>query len=231
MLSVAAAVAAASPSPTLAPDTAVISVGRHCVTAGQFERYLAAMKQKFKVVYHVDWDAPERQGEAADARRNLVNELIERLVLHNDADLAGITVSEAEVDAEVAKVKQMLGTEANFQKWLAKVEFMTLADLRERIRDERRWQALVKRFEARRQAPVTDAEVKAYYDDFPEARSEAEAEVRKRLTMARSGQTFGMWLRERRARAEVHVAPGFGLSAPSAKPSAEPAAQPSPKRD
>jgi peptidyl-prolyl cis-trans isomerase SurA len=115
--------------------------------------------------------------EQKEMRKEILERLIEEKVIVQEAEKAGVEVSDAELDQQVQlaveNVKQRLGGEGAFRAELMK-EGISEADLRERYRGEVRRQALANQL-IRRQIQV-DLEVspveaeqyfKAHKDDFP----------------------------------------------------------------
>jgi len=104
--------------------------------------------------------APSPQ-EALSQKLNILGELINNQILLAHAAHAQITVSEAEVDTQAAKLKSPY-SEEEFQKKLNE-QGLTPADFREQVRDGIIINKLINKEIASR-ITVTDAEISDYYD-------------------------------------------------------------------
>ncbi|MCC6614463.1 MAG: peptidylprolyl isomerase [Anaerolineae bacterium] len=76
------------------------------ITIAQFERELARFQQQ---VNAADPDA---------ARATVLNLLIEQLLISQDAERQQVTVSDAEVDQEIASLQSLAGDGSGWQDWL-----------------------------------------------------------------------------------------------------------------
>lgn len=104
--------------------------------------------------------APSPQ-EALSLKLNILSELINNQILIAHASHAQVTVSEAEVDTRVAKMKSPY-SEEEFQKKLNE-QGLTAVDFREQVRDGIIIDKLINKEIASRIA-VTDAEITNYYN-------------------------------------------------------------------
>jgi peptidyl-prolyl cis-trans isomerase SurA len=115
--------------------------------------------------------------EVDDMRKEILERLIDEKLIVQEAERAGVTVPEAEVEAQVTAAiddaKQRLGGQAGFQTELAR-EGISEAQLRERYRAEIKQQALANQL-LRRQInldlEVSPVEAETYFaqhkDEFP----------------------------------------------------------------
>lgn len=89
--------------------------------------------------------------------------LIQQLWIEGEAKSQGVTVTDAEVQRQLAATKrQSFPTEKAYQRFL-KQSGMTEADVLERIRTQALAAALTRKVQSS-SAPVTDAQIQAYYD-------------------------------------------------------------------
>ncbi|MFN0149463.1 MAG: peptidylprolyl isomerase [bacterium] len=99
----------------------------------------------------------------AEIRQNAINNLVDKRLLMERVDKEGIAPTDAEVDAEVAKVKSQYPDEASFAARLAQLS-MSDADLRNEIR----FNVGMQRVAAKHQDAVPEPspeEARKYYDE------------------------------------------------------------------
>jgi parvulin-like peptidyl-prolyl isomerase len=110
----------------------VVRVGDRIVTRTQYDRRLK------DAMAEIDLNAPADKAAAlkAEAKKNLVTELINELLIKDRADRLGVTVSEAEIKESVNRLKQQYGitTDEQFDASL-KQSGLTRADMETRMRD------------------------------------------------------------------------------------------------
>jgi hypothetical protein len=113
------------PTPTPQPPLAAEVNGRP-ITLAAFEAELARYEQGLLATGQTLDQAPDR----ADV---VLRAMVERQLILGAADAAGIVVSEADVDAEMALLRAAAGEEGNFAAWLT-TNGWTEAAFREEVR-------------------------------------------------------------------------------------------------
>lgn len=138
----------------------VVRVGDRIVTRTQYERRLNDLYRE------IEQSAPaEQQAELRQkARENLVNELISDLLIKDRADRIGATVTDAEVQDAVSRLKQQYGitTEEQFETSL-RSSGLTRSEMEARLRDTLVTQKVFAR-ELRGRDQATDAELRERYN-------------------------------------------------------------------
>jgi peptidyl-prolyl cis-trans isomerase SurA len=110
----------------------VVRVGDRIVTRTQYDRRLSDMYRD------IDQNAAVENREAlkAEAKKNLVNEMIDELLIKDRADRLGVTVTDAEVKEAVDRLKQQYGitTDQQFESSLRQSGLNRL-EMEARLRD------------------------------------------------------------------------------------------------
>lgn len=152
--------AAGSASAAQLLEGIVVRVGDRIVTRSQYERRL---RDTFR---EIDATAPaeQRAAEKTKARQNLVNEMVSELLLRDRADRVGITVSDAEVQQSIVRMKQQynITTDAQFEESL-RTSGMTKPEMEARLRESILTSKLFAR-ELRSRADLSDAELRERYN-------------------------------------------------------------------
>lgn len=92
-----------------------------------------------------------------------MSSLIQELWIEKEAEAQDVTVSDAEVERQLAETKrQSFPTEKAYQRFL-RDSGMTPADVEERVRVQALAQALTRKIQSS-SAPVTEAQISSYYD-------------------------------------------------------------------
>ena len=120
-----------TPSPTPEPQAALVD-GQPILLADyerQVARYEASMVAAGQVL-----TTTEGQETLAEGREWVLDIMIDQVLIEAAAVQAGITISDAEVDATIQALREEIGDEA-FAEWLTN-EKMSLEEMRERLRDE-----------------------------------------------------------------------------------------------
>lgn len=133
LISLAITLAAASAFAAQAVESIVVRVGDRIVTSSQYERRLHdTMNEIDQSGMPADQIAAKKQ----EARKNLVNDLIDELLIKDRADRLGITVTDAEIKDAILRLKQQYGitTDAQFDESLQK-SGLTRPEMEARLRD------------------------------------------------------------------------------------------------
>lgn len=138
----------------------VVRVGDRIITRTQYERRLNDLYREIEQSAPADQQAELRQ----KARESLVNELISDLLIKDRADRIGATVTDAEVQDAVSRLKQQYGitTEEQFENSL-RSSGLTRAEMEARLRDTLVTQKVFAR-ELRGRDQATDAELRERYN-------------------------------------------------------------------
>src|SRR5215213_9418931 len=134
----------------------VVRVGDRIVTRTQYE-------QRLRDAYReIDAAAPpeERTQRKADARKNLVNDLVSELLLRDRADRLNISVTDAEIKQATERLKQQYGitSDQQFEESL-RSSGMSRAAMEARMRETIMTNKVFAR-ELRSRAEMTDAELR-----------------------------------------------------------------------
>ncbi len=152
--------AAASASAAQLLEGIVVRVGDRIVTRSQYERRL---RDSFREI-DATVPAEQRAAEKTKARQNLVNEMVSELLLRDRADRLGITVSDAEIQQSIVRMKQQynITTDAQFEESL-RTSGMTRPEMEARLRESILTSKLFAR-ELRSRADLSDAELRERYN-------------------------------------------------------------------
>lgn len=99
-------------------------------------------------------------------KERILQTLIDRELLMQEAKKAGVKIDDKELDEQVATLKQRLGDESRFKQLLEKWEF-TDAQFRDNLRSE----MMVRKFVDQQigaKANISEQDAKAYYDAHPD---------------------------------------------------------------
>ena len=160
LLTAVLVLAAASASAAQLLEGIVVRVGDRIVTRTQAERRLRDVFREIEATTPAD----ERAAAKTRARQSLVNDLVSELLLRDRADRLGITVSDAEVQGAIGRMKQQYGitTDQQFEDSLRE-SGMTRADMEARLRESLLTNKLFQR-ELRSRADLSDAELRERYN-------------------------------------------------------------------
>ncbi|MGE3845185.1 MAG: peptidylprolyl isomerase [Vicinamibacterales bacterium] len=160
----AAAPAAAQPVPEVLPDV-LARVNGEPIQKAEFERALRAVEAQA--------GGPIPADRRNEIYRDVLDQLVSYRLLIQETKNRKIVVSDADLAAPLAQVKQQFPTEDEFTKALA-AQNMTEASLTEQIRQDMALSKLVEA-EVRPLVKVSEAEIKDFYDKNPDRFQEAEA--------------------------------------------------------
>ena len=132
ILSLALTVAATSMSAAELLEGIVVRVGDRIITRTQYERRLRDMYREIEQSAPADKVTQLKE----ETRKGLVNELVGELLIRDRADRLGITVTDAEVQEAIGRLKQQynISTDQQFEESL-KSSGLTRADLEARLRE------------------------------------------------------------------------------------------------
>ncbi len=120
-----------SPTATSVPLAALVN--GEPLPLAEYERQIASYEASMAAAGQ-DPSTPEGQATLAKDRQWILDRLIEQMLIEQAARQAGLTVDDAEVDADIQSLRQQKGDDG-FQQWLQQ-EGMTEAQLRETMKHE-----------------------------------------------------------------------------------------------
>lgn len=133
-----------------------VPVGR-----GEFDKAVSRFEQQ-----RAAEEKPASPDELKAMKERILQTLIDRELLIQEAKKAGVKIDDKEVDEQVATLKQRLGDEARYKQMLEKWEFTEA-----RFRDNLRSEMMVRKFldqQIGAKADISDQDAKAYYDAHPD---------------------------------------------------------------
>ncbi|NTV42307.1 MAG: peptidylprolyl isomerase [Syntrophobacteraceae bacterium] len=133
-----------------------VAIGR-----GEFDKAMSRFEKQRNAE-----EKPATPDEIKAMKERILQSLIDRELLLQEAKKAGVKVDDKEVEEQVANLKKRLGDEARFKQMLEKWEFNE-AQFRDNLRSE----MIVRKFldqHVGAKATVSDQDAKAYYDAHPD---------------------------------------------------------------
>jgi len=161
LISIAISLASASAFAAQTLEAIVVRVGDRIVTTSQYQRRLHdAMTEIDQSGVPADQIAARK----AEAKKNLVDDLISELLIKDRADRLGISVTDAEIKDAIVRLKQQYGitTDADFEDSLKK-SGLTRAEMESRLRDTLVTNKVFAQ-ELRSRADLDDKELRERYD-------------------------------------------------------------------
>ncbi len=170
----------AAPTPTVTPVPLAALVNGEPITLQEYERQIARYEISM-LTSGEDPGTPEGQAALAQAREDVLEQLIEQNLILQAAAEAGVTVSDAEVEADIQATIDDIGEEA-LNAWL-----MDEGLTREELQEEWRAQMIISRMVDRviSEVPVEAEQVHARHIVVS-----SEEEARQLLTQLQAGADF-----------------------------------------
>jgi foldase protein PrsA len=206
------------------PTGAVATVGGTSITQTQLQELMAQAKTQV-----------ESQGATFPAKGTasydsylgkVVDYLVQAEVVSQSAGELGVSVTDTEVDAQVAQIVKSYGGEKKVLA-LLKQQGMTMALLKKSIRDQTLAQRVAAKVVAK--ATVSDAQIQAYW----QAHAATLGKQKKTATLAKAKTTIRQtlltqakqtmwtaWLKQRSGALSVEYATGYAPAELTASPSA-----------
>lgn len=158
--------AAAAPARAEVVSRFVMRINDEVATLRDYERLKAELEQM--ILSRPDLTLQQRRDALAQLGERVYRNMYEDLLLVSRARQLGITVSEEDIDEQIARIRERmeLTTEEDFQRALAE-SGMTLAQLREQTRKTILTQAVLGR-EVYANIEVDEEILRRYYRDHPE---------------------------------------------------------------
>lgn len=156
--------APAAPAATAAdPNAVVLKLGDETFTAAQFEPRFNIALRTLAAQQGAPLDAATL-AQFGSLRPNFLDQFATQQVLLQDAEKRGLSVSKAEVDAQLAQAKE--GAGANFQQALVQAGYENEAALRDFIQESLTLQREVEALQSGIQ--VSAEAVRTFYDENPD---------------------------------------------------------------
>ncbi|MDD3642803.1 MAG: peptidylprolyl isomerase [Candidatus Krumholzibacteria bacterium] len=177
----------------------IARVNGAAVTAGDLDQEVTMLKQQMQ------GRVSEQQLGAMDLtmRQQATANLVNRLLLTQEADRRGISVTAEQVDGKYAEIRSNFPSEEAFNQQLERSS-MTAADLRAEVERGMRLEALIEERTAGLGDP-TDGEVREFYDSNIERFSSAErVRASHVLIMVEEGDTEDVKRQKRERIEDVH---------------------------
>ncbi|MDD5085227.1 MAG: peptidylprolyl isomerase [Candidatus Omnitrophica bacterium] len=180
-------------------DKVVAVVDEEAITQSELDELLNPIYEQYRKQY---------QGEDLfrkldEARRILLNQLIEDRLVYQESKRAGVKMAEEEVDASVNDFKDRFQNDAEFNK-LLKEEGMTMTKLRERYERQIAIRKL-HQYEVRGKVMVSPKEVEQYYKDHINEFATNERIQVRTITIRKSPEAVEKGLTDETAKAKAEA--------------------------
>ncbi|NLE22666.1 MAG: hypothetical protein GX624_07810 [Actinobacteria bacterium] len=195
------------------PDDAIATVDGAAVSRQDFQMLLSQAQKQMKAQ---GMDPPEKGSAAYDrVVSQIVDFLVEEQIVARSAPELGISVSDKEVDDEVAALEEAYGGEDQVLAILEE-QGMTMALLKRSIRSQTLAQRAAEIVTGK--AKVTDADVTGYWkahkaelvkDAKTRTLADAKGTIRRTLLSAERMRLWDAWMARRAKGLGVEYAPGF----------------------
>jgi foldase protein PrsA len=130
------------------PDQEVIArVGGEEISTAAYQEELERALRSITGQYMVDWNAPENQSFLPDVQEQVLEQIIERTLLHQLANQEGITFTPEEVEAKIVVIQEQILQDENIADWASFLAMNNLTDedVYELIYNDMLMEALVER--------------------------------------------------------------------------------------
>ncbi|MBU8711830.1 MULTISPECIES: peptidylprolyl isomerase [Brevibacillus] len=135
---------------------------------------------------------------------SVMSDLVAIELCRQEGAAQGITVSEQEVDAKVNPIKDKLKTPEKFQQYLKEKNFTNEKELRERIK-----MILLRDKLLEKAYPVTDEQIKEYYEKNKEklgkSLEEARPEIAEKLQERNKRKNVDEWITQLKKKYNVQI--------------------------
>ncbi len=140
-------------------ERVVAVVNNDVVTQSELDDLIRPVFEQYRTVYQ----GQEFAEKMTEARRKLLNQLIEDKLVYQEAQEKGVVVSEGEIDGRIIDFKKRFKNPQDFQRILS-AQGMSLKKLREKYRQQIAVRKL-NYFEVRNKVLVSPKEVREYYEE------------------------------------------------------------------
>ena len=111
--------------------------------------------------------APMDEAQLKTIRMDVLNNLINRELLNQESKKQKITITDAQVNDKLSKIKERFKGDAEFKEMLTKMK-LSEAQIKTQLKEDLAIQALIDK-QVVEKIKVTEQETQAYYDTHPEA--------------------------------------------------------------
>ena len=143
-------------------DRVVAVVNNEVITQSELDVIFRPIYDQIKKIYK----GPDLQRELEMVRLKLLNQLIEDKLVYQEAQKLGITVSDSEIQDELANFKTQFPNEETFKKEMEKAG-INLKEMEKRVR-ERLSITKLHQFVIRGKVIVSPTDIEQYYKDHPQ---------------------------------------------------------------
>jgi len=149
----------------------VATVNGKNITAQELDEEVAAFKKSLEL-QGFSFEGEKGKELEELLRANVLEQLIDQQLVMQEVERLNLVPSDTEVDSELEKIKQQLGSEAEYKKFLAANGFNE-PKLKDMIKQQQAWAKLQEKITAQVPEP-TEEEIKEYYEQNKEQFSQPE---------------------------------------------------------
>jgi len=140
-------------------DRIVAVVNDEPITQSELDSLLVPIYEQYRQAY----SGEEFMRKMAEARTNLLNQLIEDRLVAQEAERLGVVVTNEEIEAQINEVKTKFGSDAEFNDFLDEQK-VSLAKLRKRYKEQIAIRKL-HQYEIHQKIVVSPKEIEDYYNE------------------------------------------------------------------
>ena len=185
-------------------DATVVQLGDQTISEAEFDERFALTARNIASQQGIPFNT-ETQALFDSLRPQYLEQVATELVLLQEAETRGISVSDEEVETQVSQVRENTGGEEAFSQFLTETGFDSEDAFRQYIRDNLTIQALVD--ELSQDIEVGDEEVQSFYAENEAEIGQPLEEVRPAVEQAVTQQALNDRIAELRSAAGVEVFP------------------------
>jgi parvulin-like peptidyl-prolyl isomerase len=174
-------------------DQVVAVVNDEIITQSEVDSLLHPLYEYYKKEYN----GQELLRKLNDARRRLLNQLIEDRLVYQEAKKQGTEIDEKEVDGQMAQLQKKFSNPEVLEEALHR-QGLTLTSVRERLRR----QAMIRQLqdvEIRSKVVVSPMEIERYYQNHPDEFSQSEMLKVRTLTLKKNPEAQEKGLKDEKA--------------------------------
>lgn len=138
----------------------VAKVNGEVIRSAEYDKAFAQTKKQYASRFGVDFATEQGKQVEKDIRKGIVDQLIDRQIVLNEAEKRKVSVADADLDAKLAEIKKGFPNEQAFEKALED-NGLSLNELKTRVREGLVFEAVTKA--VTQDVLVTDAEVREHY--------------------------------------------------------------------
>ena len=171
-------------------DQVVAVVNDEAITQSEVDSLFRPIYEQ----YQREYQGSELFRKLTDARRKLLNQLIEDRLVYQQAKKLGIQADEVDIDRRITKFKEKFTDPKEMENAMRR-EGMTLTYIRERIRR----QAMIENLqdsEIRSKIVISPIEIERYFQEHPEEFSQAESLKVRSITLKKNDDARAKGLKD-----------------------------------